>query len=360
MNEELMNKKQNIFQEEIRDTIAVTLLLLTFFSTVQAQNASVGIDVANPDPSAVLDLDDSGNQRGLLVPRMNATERLAIASPADGLFVYDSDQKMFYHYDAGLAKWQGVNPFSYRKGDTPADEDHFVIAFTDFPSTKSFVIGEVASPTARLEVDEDIKGAGDLSVTDISAATITSTGNISVGAAGVLQGKGTVPLGGIVIWSGNASTVPPGWALCNGETTAGFKTPDLSARFIVGFDDAGVPNAYTQPGDLSTNGTTEGNVGGNESIVLTINQMPAHSHTATASSDGSHNHSVGTRGYLTDIDGAGADYADGADGSFDDTGVSTQSSGGHSHSITVQNAGGGQAHENRPPYYVLAFIMRVE
>jgi microcystin-dependent protein len=163
------------------------------------------------------------------------------------------------------------------------------------------------------------------------------------------------------MWSGQANTVPDGWALCNGETTSdGYQTPDLRGRFIVGYDDAVTPNAYTEPGNLSIKGTTVGNTGGLENVTLTINQLPVHSHTATSSTNGAHTHSVGTRGYMTDVDLAGTDYANGADGSGDDTGVTTQSAGSHSHTISVQNTGGGQPHENRPPYYVLAFIMRVK
>jgi len=36
--------------------------------------------------------------------------------------------------------------------------------------------------------------------------------------------------GMIIMWSGDATQVPPGWALCNGSQA----TPDLRARFIIG------------------------------------------------------------------------------------------------------------------------------
>ena len=41
--------------------------------------------------------------------------------------------------------------------------------------------------------------------------------------------------------------------------------------------------------------------------------------------------------------------------------VPTSSSGAHDHSVSgsTANAGSGNSHENRPPYYALAFIMRV-
>ena len=40
---------------------------------------------------------------------------------------------------------------------------------------------------------------------------------------------------------------------------------------------------------------------------------------------------------------------------------SISSGGAHTHSVSgsISNSGGGQAHENRPPYYALCFIMKV-
>jgi microcystin-dependent protein len=45
-------------------------------------------------------------------------------------------------------------------------------------------------------------------------------------------GFGTIPLGGIIMWSG--TTIPTGWALCDGRTQNSRLTPDLRGRFIMG------------------------------------------------------------------------------------------------------------------------------
>jgi microcystin-dependent protein len=44
-------------------------------------------------------------------------------------------------------------------------------------------------------------------------------------------GFGTIPLGGIIMWSG--TIIPTGWALCDGRTQNSRLTPDLRGRFVV-------------------------------------------------------------------------------------------------------------------------------
>lgn len=196
-----------------------------------------------------------------------------------------------------------------------------------------------------------------------------------------------VPPGAILMWSGAVDAIPTGWALCDGRNG----TPDLRDRFIVG---AG--GSY----DV-------GDTGGAESVTLTVAQMPQHSHGASSSSAGSHTHSIsissagshthGAGTYETDTytpsDGNYAHYFnryygirlgnEGLCGALDDaldqiqvkhghkvTGTSgsagshshsgtAASAGSHSHSITVGNTGSSQPHENRPPYYALAYIMKL-
>ncbi len=63
---------------------------------VRSQN-NVGIGTASPAPSAILDI--SSTTKGLLAPRMTTTQRNAIAAPAKGLLVYDTDVNSLYHYN---------------------------------------------------------------------------------------------------------------------------------------------------------------------------------------------------------------------------------------------------------------------
>jgi hypothetical protein len=65
-------------------------------------------------------------------------------------------------------------------------------------------------------------------------ASVEVQGPLSV--TGRITGLGAVPVGAIMMWSGDVTKLPPGWALCDGNNG----TPDLKGRFIVGYD----PNKY--------------------------------------------------------------------------------------------------------------------
>lgn len=77
---------------------AIVSLLCVFTS-----NAQIGIGTTNPDASSMLDI--TSTTKGMLAPRMTTTERNAVASPADGLIVYDTTLKSFYHYNTATSSW---------------------------------------------------------------------------------------------------------------------------------------------------------------------------------------------------------------------------------------------------------------
>lgn len=167
-----------------------------------------------------------------------------------------------------------------------------------------------------------------------------------------------VPVGLIAMWSGAIGAVPSGWFLCNGSNG----TPDLRDRFVVG---AGSTYAV-------------GATGGSATVTLNESQMPNHTHviSATTSGAGAHTHTINDPGHahglkarLRMIDGAGEEGDDTV--STTDTalanyiaqattGITINSVDNHTHTISASAAttGGGQSHENRPPYFALAYIMK--
>ena len=203
------------------------------------------------------------------------------------------------------------------------------------------------------------------------------------------EGGGDLPSGVIVMWAGTVNNVPSGWALCNGAGG----TPDLRDRFIIGAGSTHDPHA----------------TGGEASVSLTTAQLPSHTHqvgTLATSSSGNHDHSAGTGSsgnhshtgttstqaahwhahvsyamgslhraqsgtdHNVNLIESSADTADAGSHSHTFTTsvqaahthtVSIDSAGAHTHSITGATAAAGtsNAHENRPPYYALAFIMKL-
>ena len=76
--------------------------MLFFFITFLAE-AQIGIGTTTPNASSVLDV--TSTTQGMLTPRMTTVQRNAIATPADGLIVYDTDLKGFYYYSTGTSTW---------------------------------------------------------------------------------------------------------------------------------------------------------------------------------------------------------------------------------------------------------------
>lgn len=167
-----------------------------------------------------------------------------------------------------------------------------------------------------------------------------------------------VPSGFIGMWSGAIAAIPTGWFLCDGTNG----TPNLKDRFIVGAGDSYAVGA----------------IGGAASVTLTESQIPSHSHVITAASSaaGGHNHSVNDPGHShvtvnyivpNSSPNPGFDSGSlyGSTSAFSGTGAATtgislNGVGDHTHVITASagNTGGGGSHENRPPYYALAYIMK--
>ncbi len=149
--------------------------------------------------------------------------------------------------------------------------------------------------------------------------------------------ENSLPVGAIIMWAGSVTQVPDNWQLCDGTNG----TPDMRGRFVVGYNS----------GDTDYN--TIKKTGGAKSVTLTKDQMPSHNHSGTAISAGSHQHTYVDR--KVGSGNAGMDTA----GNYATETETTGYAGNHSHSLSINSTGGGDSHENRPPYLTLAFIMKV-
>lgn len=68
----------------------IILWTLCFISIATLQ-AQVGINTSTPNASAALDIESTN--KGILIPRMTTVQKIAIATPAEGLLVYDTTLK---------------------------------------------------------------------------------------------------------------------------------------------------------------------------------------------------------------------------------------------------------------------------
>jgi microcystin-dependent protein len=175
-----------------------------------------------------------------------------------------------------------------------------------------------ANPLGKLDV------AGSVIATNIQIGTVTNA---------------FVPRGIIVMWSGSIVTIPTGWAICDGTNT----TPDLRNRFIVG---AGSTYAVAGTGGSTTKTLTEAN-------------MPAHSHGGTTVGGGGHSHTVSA------IYNTGGPYNGLVLGQLNGwygtatTNQGTSTEPNHTHTFTTDTKGSGTSFDIMPPYYALAYIMKL-
>jgi len=78
--------------------LSLAFILLCFVTITKAQN-NVGVNTTTPDPSAALDVQST--TQGMLIPRMTASQRGLIASPATGLLIYQSDAPAGSYFSDG-------------------------------------------------------------------------------------------------------------------------------------------------------------------------------------------------------------------------------------------------------------------
>ena len=216
-------------------------------------------------------------------------------------------------------------------------------------NTSTQVITGKISTLSNHDTDDLSEGSTNQYFTTARArASVSATGDLSYNSSNG-QFSVSVPSafvqGMIILWSGAADQIPTGFVLCDGNNN----TPNLTDRFVVG---AGA--AYGV-----------GASGGSSSVTLSTSQLPSHNHPAssTASSsvnDPGHFHSYIDQ-YVVINNGYRPWPANNNDCAQRNINTGSKTTGitvSTSVNTTINNTGGGQSHENRPPYYALCYIMK--
>jgi len=175
----------------------------------------------------------------------------------------------------------------------------------------------------------------------------------------------SIPIGGIIMWSGTIASIPTNWRLCDGTTYGSVVTPDLRNRFIIGASlDTATTHATGGSGGITRAHTsietpTDYVTGGSKDAVVV-----SHNHggfTNGGNADGAHNHQTSdivgssTGNFLSSTPASTA--GGGAFGFVYGTYQVQSTNSGHAHTILSDGVGG--TNQNLPPYYALAFIMRI-
>lgn len=235
-------------------------------------------------------------------------------------------------------------------------------------SSQTINVGTGATASSNTKTLNLATGGSAGSTTNINigssvAGTTAIAGNATVGGTlgvtGVITGPGTIPIGGIIMWSG--SVVPSGWSLCDGSNG----TPDLTNKFIIG-GSAYSSGAWRE----SITGSTLSSGGNKDAVVVSHNHTatitdPGHNHRlfSTQSTTGSTSTPQVVGGVSTAVQGAGWNFDFGytmvgvTDGSSATSGISSTNTTGITASISTN--GSSATNANLPPFYSLAFIMRI-
>ena len=128
-----------------------------------------------------------------------------------------------------------------------------------------------------------------------------------------------LPKGVIIAW--NSAIAPVGWALCDGTNG----TPNLQGRFVLG----------------SNSSRPIGTIGGVETVALSVDQIPPHSHNLLLNS--------------ACFKDGGCDSRKSVDG----TNIKYDAVKEKQESYQPQSTGGGKPHENMPPFYTLTYIIKL-
>jgi len=282
---------------------------------------------------------------------------LALGQAAHTEGMYNVASGMASHAEGWFTEASGIGSHAAGYYTIAAGQNQTVIGSCNIPDTTSlFIIGNSNdenehSNALTVDMSGNMVLAGNLTAPNVLTTNNTTEfiPDSDYEPATKKYVDDRMPVGALLIWSSN--TAPGGYLLCDGSaisrttyadlfatigTTYGsgngsstFNLPNLKGKFPVGRDSS------------QTEFDTLAETGGEKTHTLTESEIPAHSHTLKAYSDGDGGYSTPTSHILAVISNGWAPAAD-ADSS----------------TAPSNTTGGGAAHNNLQPYIVLNYIIK--
>lgn len=228
-------------------------------------------------------------------------------------YYYENDDQLTYsaNYVRTAKYWGDVWSNNFNSSDTPVQLIDSNDKSASFPGgITGNVTGNADTATFADEDAIDLEDKQTINTRLKNLEEITNQETIGV------------PVGTIVMWSGDINDIPSGWKLCNGDNTdeaIDIDIPNLSGRFVVGYNGADSDFDKIK------------HSGGQKTVTLTVDEIPSHSHDVNYRSE----NRAGDSGQSSEL----------------------QPEGNQKQVEATTQTGGGGAHNNLPPYYVLAYII---
>lgn len=374
-----------------------TATILVIGVCVNECNAQVGVNVPAPAANAILDLTNVTN-KALILPNSNGVDPIGLGTFSEQGMVFYHSNYVYLSTGAAIGDKKVISPWDFELSPTPAASlgptiplGIGIAPLTSAPfrvivaaggavdltgNAATIMVGTaVTNPhlsfgtdeilaksstavggTLKLQEEDGTVQVGNTASAPINDVRLTAHGSADVKGKVREKGMDLLPTNTIMLW--NNATIPAGWAICNG--TSG--TPDLRDRFVVATGSTYALN----------------NTGGANSVTLNTNQLPSHFHSANHGhtiNDPGHQHGivgwhgvgslVGTSKEAMSSKNGVTDYgAPGKTGRMYNANTNVSVNGYTGNTGGVLTTGGGAtatdaAHENRPPYYALYYIMKL-
>jgi len=369
-----------------------------------------GVLIFNGSPSGTNTVTISPNDAKRIFMVENTSGQTVIMTQGSGgnVSILDGDGAIVY------CNGDGASAAVFDIGSTLKTTNNLVVAnnLSDLANTT----------TARTNLGLGTAAVLDVGTSANNIVQLNGSAQLPAVDGSLLTGIEGVPSGFIGLWSGSVASIPSGWVLCNGSNSTpdlrNFFIVGAGDAYAVGatggsntvaLAETNLPgHTHSVSGTTASDGAHTHNVSGNTSntgahthnVSGNTSNTGAHTHSGSTSNTGSHTHVQSARNsevpgstgivrsfasaqpsanasnestqpagnhshnFTTNSDGAHSHTLSGtADSAGDHSHTlsgTADSAGAHTHtfSATSGSTGSGTAHENRPPYYALAYIMK--